>query len=102
MRAASELHRALAADVWDYRHCRSDYEQECPGQPEGRENAQTLDCNTRQRQSQRTQRTWKEAAGADNPAFQLIGNEFQAMTEVGDILNRICEAGAKLNRTEYW
>jgi len=44
---------------------------------------------------------WKEAAGAEHSAPQFVGNEFQTTAEVGNVLDRINQAGAKFNRSEY-
>src|SRR5690242_8942086 len=53
----SVLHSPFASYVGNRRHSHSDDEQERPGQPDSRDNAQALDQDTRQRQSQRAQRT---------------------------------------------
>src|SRR5947209_9449685 len=59
-----------------------------------------LDQNAWRRQTQRARGAGEEAAGADNPAFELVGDQFQAIAEVGDIFDGIDEAGAKFERTE--
>lgn len=68
MRATSRLHGPFSTYIGYRRHGYSDDEQECPAQPDGRENAQALDQDACQSQSYRTQRTRKHAADAEYPA----------------------------------
>ena len=46
--AALELRRPLSSYVWNRRHSHSNDKQNCPGQPDGRENTHALDQDTRQ------------------------------------------------------
>ena len=87
--------------MWD--HCRNACREQQPRscQPDSREDAETLYQDARQSQPQRAQGTWKQATGAKYPAPQFVGDEFQAVAEVGYILNRINKADTKFNRAEY-
>ena len=76
------LVRTFTAHLWDHRHDNRDHKQPGPCQPDGREDADTLNQDACQCQPQRAHRAWKKAAGAHHSAFEFVRNQFQAMAEL--------------------